>query len=175
MTETVELLKSQLRALSAAERAELANFLRTSVGPDEQSEIRPLHGMTSGTDVKIVVGADKSSETLPIHAERPPLRVEEGGVVRVGKSRIALDLLVREYENGMTPEDMVRAYDTLELADVYAALAYYLRHRAEVKAYLDCREEEAARLRTLIESQAPLRPTKAELLARRRQKDLLPS
>jgi uncharacterized protein (DUF433 family) len=144
MTEAIEQLKSQLSALSAAERAELADFLLASL---------------------------QASETLPLHADRPPLRVEEGGVVRVGKSRIALDLLVREYDNGMTPEDMVRAYDTLELADVYAALAYYLRHRAEVKAYLDRREEEAARLRTLIESQTPPRPTKADLLARRREKD----
>jgi uncharacterized protein (DUF433 family) len=141
MTEAIEQLKSQVSALSAAERADLADFLLNSL---------------------------EASETLPLHAERPPLRVEEGGVVRVGKSRIALDLLVREYDNGMTPEDMVRAYDTLELADVYAALAYYLRHRAEVKVYLDRREEEAARLRTLIESQGPPRPTKAELLARRR-------
>jgi uncharacterized protein (DUF433 family) len=148
MTEAVEQIKSQAITLSAAERADLADFLLTSL---------------------------EASETLPIHAERPPLRVEEGGVVRVGKSRIALDLLVREYENGMAPEDMVRAYDTLELPDVYAALAYHLRHRAEVKAYLKRREEEAARLRTLIESQAPPRPTKADLLARRREKDCIPS
>ena len=58
---------------------------------------------------------------LPLHPDRPPLRVDEGGTVRVGKSRITLDLLVREYDSGMTPEDLVRAYDTLELPDVYAA------------------------------------------------------
>ena len=56
--------------------------------------------------------------SLPLAAERPPLRVDEGGAVRVGKSRISLDLVVEQYENGMTPEDMVRAYDTLLLADV---------------------------------------------------------
>jgi hypothetical protein len=42
-------------------------------------------------------------------AERPPLRVDEGGAVRVGKSRISLDLVIEQYENGMMPEDMVRA------------------------------------------------------------------
>src|SRR5713226_4746198 len=57
---------------------------------------------------------------LPIGADLPPLRVDEGGAVRVGKTRISLDLIVEQYENGMTPEDMVRAYDTLMLADVYA-------------------------------------------------------
>src|SRR5271166_90214 len=55
--------------------------------------------------------------TLAMPAERPPLRVDEGGAIRIGTSRIPLDLVVSEYENGMTPEDMVRAYATLELPD----------------------------------------------------------
>ena len=49
-------------------------------------------------------------------------------------------------ENGVTPEDMVRAYDTLVLADVHAVIAYYLRHRDEVRAYLKQRAEEAEAL-----------------------------
>jgi uncharacterized protein (DUF433 family) len=61
---------------------------------------------------------------LPLQADRYPLRVDEGGAVRVGDSRISLDLIVEQYENGMTPEEMVRAYDTLVLADVYAVIAY---------------------------------------------------
>jgi hypothetical protein len=44
-----------------------------------------------------------------VHADLPPLRVDEGGAVRVGNTRVSLDLLVQQYENGMTPEDMVRA------------------------------------------------------------------
>ena len=71
---------------------------------------------------------------LSVHADLPPLRVDEGGTVRVGASRISLDLVVEQYENGMTPEDMVRAYETLVLADVHAAIAYYLQHRDEVRA-----------------------------------------
>jgi hypothetical protein len=41
---------------------------------------------------------------LPLHADRPPLRVDEGGAVRVGNTRISLDLIVEQFENGMTPE-----------------------------------------------------------------------
>ena len=103
---------------------------------------------------------------LPLDAERPPLRVDEGGVVRVGKSRVSLDLVVEQYENGMTPEDMVRAYDTLGLADVHAVIAYYLRHRDEVRAYLKRRREEAEGLRAKIEAERP-RVSREELLARR--------
>src|SRR4051812_31885212 len=92
------------------------------------------------------------TELLPFPAEPPPLRVDEGGVVRVGRSRISLDLIVEQYENGMTPDDMVRAYDALQLADVYATVAYYLRHRDVVRSYLKRREEEAAALRGKIEA-----------------------
>jgi uncharacterized protein (DUF433 family) len=116
------------------------------------------------------------AEPLPIHIDPPPLRVDEGGIVRIGKSRISLDLVVEQYENGVTPEDMVRAYDTLVLPDVHAVIAYYLRHGDEVRAYLKQRAEEAAALRAKIEAERP-RITREELLARRnaREKDHAPT
>jgi uncharacterized protein (DUF433 family) len=92
--------------------------------------------------------------------------LDEGGAVRVGNSRISLDLIVEQYENGMTPEDVVRAYDTMALADVYAVIAYYLRHRDEVRAYLKQREEQAGALRARLEADRP-RVSREELLARR--------
>jgi len=91
--------------------------------------------------------------------------MDEAGAVRVGSSRITIDLIVEQYENGMSPEDMVRAYDALVLADVYAAIAYYLRHREEVQAYLKRRQEEADALRAKIEA-GHSRVTRGELLAR---------
>ena len=73
--------------------------------------------------------SDPQVATLPLFAELPLLRSDEGGAIRVGNSRILLDLVVLEYENGMTPEEIVRAYDTLTLSEVYGVVAYYLRHR----------------------------------------------
>jgi uncharacterized protein (DUF433 family) len=106
------------------------------------------------------------ANVLPIQTEALPLRVDETGTVRVGNGRVSLDLVVEQYENGMTPEDMVRAYDTLLLADVHAVVPYYLRHRGEVQAYLKRRAEEAESLRATIETERP-RVSREELLARR--------
>ena len=109
---------------------------------------------------------NNSTHGLPLNAEPLPLRLDEGGDVRVGNSRISLDLIVEQYENGMTPEDVVRAYDTIALADVYAVIAYYLRHRDEVRDYLKQREEQAGALRAKLEADRP-RVSREELLARR--------
>lgn len=108
--------------------------------------------------------------SLPLQVDRPPLRAVEGGAIRVGNSRITLDLVVEQYESGMTPEDMVRAYDTLVLADIYAVIAYYLRHRDAVRAYLKRRAEEAETLRAKIEAEHQ-RASRAEMLARRGAKE----
>jgi uncharacterized protein (DUF433 family) len=117
-----------------------------------------------------VMNLPEVNELLPLDAAAPPLCVVEGGAVRIGKGRITLDLVVEEYESGMTPEDMVRAYNTLVLADVYAAIAYYLTHRDAVREYMKRREGEAAALRAEIEATQP-RISLEELLARRAAKE----
>ncbi|MGE3806583.1 MAG: hypothetical protein AB7K24_18100, partial [Gemmataceae bacterium] len=55
-------------------------------------------------------------------------------------------------------------------ADVYEVIAYYLRHRNDVRAYVKRREERAEALRAELESQRP-RTSRAELLARRSQRN----
>lgn len=65
----------------------------------------------------------------------------------------------------MMPEDMVRAYDTLALADAHAVIACYLRNREEVSAYLKRRQQDARSLRTKIETDYP-RISPDDLLAR---------
>src|SRR5947209_4828588 len=77
-------------------------------------------------------------------------RTDETGTIRIGPSRVTLDVLLADYQSGMSPEEIVRQLDTLNLADVYEAIAYYHRHREEVEQYLHRRKAEAEALRREI-------------------------
>src|SRR5688500_15678207 len=104
-----------------------------------------------------------------VQAEAPPLREDAAGAVRVGDSRVLLELVIRAFQDGATPEAIVQRYSTLTLPDVYAVIAYYLRHRSEVEEYLARREQKAEEARQQIESrQGDLSEIRARLLAQRR-------
>ncbi len=90
--------------------------------------------------------------TITIHADAVPLHTDETGTIRVGQSRVTLDVLLQYRSLGMTPEEIASGLDTLTLADIYGALAYYHRHQAELDEYLRQREAEAEALRQQIES-----------------------
>ena len=53
-------------------------------------------------------------------------------------------LLVEMYKEGATAEQIVSAFDTLRLADVYTVIAYYLEHTGEVEQYLREEEQQSA-------------------------------
>ncbi|HSG72737.1 MAG TPA: DUF433 domain-containing protein [Planctomycetaceae bacterium] len=102
-------------------------------------------------------------------AEAPPLREDAAGAVRVGESRVLLELVIRAFQDGATPETIVQRYSTLELPDVYAVIAYYLRHPGEIDDYLERREQKAEEVRQRIESrQGDLSEIRARLLAKRK-------
>src|SRR5260370_15804818 len=86
-------------------------------------------------------------------AEAPPLYEDAAGASRVGDSRVLLELVIRAFQDGATPEAIVQRYSTLVLPDVYSVVTYYLRHRAEVEAYLSRREQQAEDVRQRVESQ----------------------
>jgi len=106
--------------------------------------------------------------TLSIVAQPVPLSVDPHGTVRVAGTRLTLDAVVDAFKRGDSPQEIATAFPGLELADAYAVIAYYLRHRLDVEAYLQEQEAKAAAIRQKIEarqgSQAGLRE---RLLARR--------
>jgi hypothetical protein len=83
-----------------------------------------------------------------------------------------LELVLRAFKAGATPEAIVQSYDTLNLADVYAVVSRYLLAPAPFEEYLRLRDEIAAEARRKIEeSQGPLDNLRAILLARAKAKE----
>jgi uncharacterized protein (DUF433 family) len=76
---------------------------------------------------------------LTVMADRPPLR-EVGGAFRVGASQVTLEAVLWAFQQGSTPEGIADEYPSLALGDVYAVIAYYLRHRDDVDRYLEARD-----------------------------------
>jgi hypothetical protein len=68
---------------------------------------------------------------------------------------------------GATPEEIVGMYDTLDLGDVSMVIAYYVRHRDEVDAYLEERRRRRAEVRRELEARHDPTGIKERLLARR--------
>jgi len=101
-----------------------------------------------------------------------PLREDPPGVFRVGKSRVLLEIVLRAFKAGATPEAIVQSYDTLHLADVYAVISRYLAASAPFEEYLRQRDEAAAETRRRIEEiQGPQGNLRAVLLARAKAKE----
>jgi len=104
----------------------------------------------------------KSAETI----ERAP--IDADGVVRVAGTRVTLDTIVEAFDTRATAEGIAQQYSPVPLVDVYSVITYYLRHKAEVCAYLKTREERAERVRDEVERRFPSAGLRDRLLARRR-------
>ena len=81
-----------------------------------------------------------------------PIREEADGTLRVGNSRVLLEMVIDSFEEGATPEMIVQSYSTLRLSDVYAVISYYLNHRKEMADYLSRQEKKAAEVADKIGS-----------------------
>jgi hypothetical protein len=103
------------------------------------------------------------------HTDAPPLRENAAGAVRVGESNVLLELVIHAFQDGATPEAIAQRYSTLGLSDAYAVVAYYLRHRGDVDAYLAKREQLAVEMQQRIDAtQGDLSEIRARLLAHRK-------
>jgi uncharacterized protein (DUF433 family) len=105
--------------------------------------------------------------SLMISTESPPLATDADGVIRVGATRVSLDSVLFAFLDGSTPEEIAQQYPTLNLADVYDAVAYYLNHRDKVGAYLRDRQTQRDQIRQEVEARFDPRAIRDRLLARR--------
>jgi hypothetical protein len=95
-----------------------------------------------------------------------PLSLDpETDAIRIGATGVTLDTLVAAFERGATAEEIAQDYP-VSLPDVYAVIAYYLRHRPEVEVYLARRRREHDELRAEIEGRADYAEFRQRLLAK---------
>lgn len=96
----------------------------------------------------------------------PPLHQDSTGAIRVGNSQVLLELVIRAFQDGLSPESIVSRYSTLSLSDVYNAIAYYLRHQQMVETYLQEREQLAESVQArLTHIQPDLQMIRSRLLS----------
>lgn len=96
------------------------------------------------------------------------IRTAEGGW-RVGGTRVSLDSIVHAYWDGRLPEAIAADFPSVSLEQVHGAIAFYLRNRAEIDAYL---AEQNARWRQFQQESASKH---APLLRRLRAAALSPA
>lgn len=96
-----------------------------------------------------------------------PLETDADGVVRVGETRVTLDTIIMAFTDGATAEEIAQQYPSLQLADIYSVIGYYLRHQTEVDAYVRQRAEQAEDVRTHNEARFDPCGVRDRLLVRR--------
>ena len=65
--------------------------------------------------------------------------------IRLRGHRIDLATLVKAFNAGLSPEQIVHDYPTLTLEEVYGAITYYLHNRADVDRYVHDGDAEVER------------------------------
>jgi uncharacterized protein (DUF433 family) len=95
-----------------------------------------------------------------------PLRLTDDGTIRVADSRVSLDSVVHHYKLGASAEQIAQKFPALDLADVYAAITYYLNHQETVEEYLQGQEAHSDEVRRKVESDPQYQKNSAELRAR---------
>lgn len=79
-----------------------------------------------------------------------------GGQPRIAGHRIKVqDVVIWHEQMGLLPDQIVSRYPTITLSDVYAALAYYHDHLAEIRQQIEDDSALEAEMRAEIPSKLP--------------------
>src|SRR5438067_13720511 len=109
------------------------------------------------------------SRTMTEKLQNTPLIIGDDGTIRVKGSRVTLDVIVRQFKQGATAEQVVEDFPSLNLRDVYGAIYYYVEHEAEVEEYLEKQKNAAAETREFIEGKNDGEDLRGRIRARREQ------
>jgi len=112
-------------------------------------------GRSAVPPCKILVLAERGTVSLAAATLASPFTTDEQGVIRIGSSRVALERIVNAFDAGASAEEIVESYPTVELGDVYAAITFILKNRAEVAAYMAESAAEVERVHREWEARYP--------------------
>ena len=109
------------------------------------------------------------SEPTPVDlsAEPAPVAYDADGVLRVRGTRVRLDTVVGAFQLGATAEEIAQQYPAVDLPTAYAVIAFYLRRRPEVDAYLAAQAAVGESGRAAAEARFDPAGLRERLLARR--------
>jgi uncharacterized protein (DUF433 family) len=79
-----------------------------------------------------------------------------------------LETVIHSFQRGETAEEIALQFPSLPLADVYATIAYYLKHRAQVDAYLRTAEEKESEILRQVRARSTLADLRKRLQNRRK-------
>ena len=88
-------------------------------------------------------------------------------MVRVGGTRVTLDTVVAAFREGAAAEEIVYQYPSLNLADVYSVIGYYLQRQAVIEAYLHRRRQHRDMVHAQNQTRFDPQGIRERLLARR--------
>lgn len=109
-------------------------------------------------------------ETLKETYERVPLAADKHGTVRVAGTRVTLESVVALFEGGARAEGIVQSLPGLQLDDIYAVITYYLRHREEVRAYLESQDRAADEIQQRLAADPRHGEVRKRLLTAKRER-----
>ena len=58
-------------------------------------------------------------------------------VIRIKGNRIGIEIVLEDYLEGASPEEILLRYPTLNLEKIHATILYYLAKKEKVEAYLE--------------------------------------
>ena len=110
---------------------------------------------------------------IQITTDPVPLRIDQDEVIRVSNTRVTLYTVVKAFNEGSFAEEIVADYPSLNLADVYSVISFYLNRRDEIDRYLHERSQQAIEIRQQNKKRFSSSGIRERLLARRHQENTL--
>lgn len=113
----------------------------------------------------MATAAARRAKAFKVAKDPPVLEAWDDGSVRVGGTRLLLEVVITGHKLGETPEEIAREYGPTPVGVIHAVLAYYHQHREQVDEYLARVEAESARNLEESERRWPTAGLRERLLA----------